>query len=146
MIMAPSNFTQVIGQYQQVLTMFLRGNPEQLKQLWSHKEDVSLLNPFGTLNKGWKQVTKTLDQVSSQTQEGEIIFEMLSKYETSDLAYIVEVEKTKTKLAMGKEFTNFELRVTTIFRRENDDWKIVHRHADQLKSRAVRPVESLKQR
>ncbi len=142
--MAPLDFEQITGQYQQVLTTFLKGNPEPLKQLWSHKEDVTLLNPFGTLNKGWRQVTKTLDQVSSQTQEGEVIFEMLSRYETSDLAYIVEMEKTKTKLARGEEFTNFELRVTTIFRREADGWKIVHRHADQLKSRTIQPIESLK--
>ncbi len=144
--MAPLDFEQITGQYQHVLTTFLKGNPEPLKQLWSHKEDVTLLNPFGTLNKGWRQVTKTLDHVSSQTQEGEITFEMLSKYETSDLAYIVEVEKTKARLAKGKESTDFELRVTTIFRHEDDGWKIVHRHADQLISRMIQPVESLKQK
>jgi ketosteroid isomerase-like protein len=33
------------------------------------------------------------------------------------------------------------LGVTTVFRREADDWKIVHRHADLISS--ARPLKSL---
>lgn len=53
----------------------------------------SFVNPFGTLNKGWRQVTKALDQVSSQVREGEIIFETLLTYVTPELAFIVEVDQ-----------------------------------------------------
>jgi ketosteroid isomerase-like protein len=30
----------------------------------------------------------------------------------------------------------YTLRVTTVFRREDGEWRIVHRHGDSLKSRA----------
>jgi ketosteroid isomerase-like protein len=30
----------------------------------------------------------------------------------------------------------YTLRVTTVFRREGGEWRIVHRHGDSLKSRA----------
>jgi ketosteroid isomerase-like protein len=33
-----------------------------------------------------------------------------------------------------REAMPFNLRVTEVFRREGDDWKLVHRHADPLAS------------
>jgi hypothetical protein len=31
---------------------FLKGNPEPVKELWSHKDDVSLANPYGPNSTG----------------------------------------------------------------------------------------------
>ncbi len=144
--MTSPDFGNAVKQYQEDLVMFLKGNPAPVKRLWSHKEDVSLLNPFGTLNKGWSQVSKTLDQVSSEVREGEIIFETLLTYVTPNFAFIVEVEKSRAKIGKREEFTDYDLRVTTIFRHEDGGWKILHRHADQMVSRSVQPVESLIQK
>ncbi len=141
--MPPSSVDQVVVQYQDALVIFLKGNPEPLKLLWSHEEDISLLNPFGTLDRGWKQVTKTLDHVSSQVRDGEIGFEILVRYETPDLAFIVEVERSRARNVRKKDISVFDLRVTTVFRREGDGWRIMHRHADQMTSKEIRPVESI---
>jgi hypothetical protein len=48
------------------------------------------------------------------------------------------------KVAGAEEHSPSSLRVTTIFRREDGDWKIAHRHADPI-SEAQSP-ESLIQR
>jgi hypothetical protein len=40
---------QLIDQYQQALDMFMKGNPEPIKELFSHREDVTLANPLGPL-------------------------------------------------------------------------------------------------
>ena len=47
------------------------------------------------------------------------------------MAYVVEVERFRSKVGGAADFAEFALRVTTIFRREDGEWKIVHRHADR---------------
>jgi ketosteroid isomerase-like protein len=48
-----------------------------------------------------------------------------------DFAYLLAIERT-TASVRGSEPAPYMLRSTTIFRREDGDWKIVHRHADPI--------------
>ena len=82
-----------------------------------------------------------MERAVSQLREGEPIrFERISEYATADLAYILEIERTRAKAGGADEMSPISLRVTTIFRREDDGWRIVHRHADPITS--PRPIES----
>jgi hypothetical protein len=38
---------ELIGQYHLALGEFMKGNPEPVQKLFSHREDVSLANPCG---------------------------------------------------------------------------------------------------
>ena len=49
----------------------------------------------------------------------------------ADFAYLLAIERTTASIA-GSEPAPYMLRSTTIFRRENGEWKIVHRHADPI--------------
>jgi hypothetical protein len=60
---------------------------------------------------------------------------------TPELAYVVWVEHHRGKVGERDEIVNFLLRVTIIFRLEDDTWKIVHRHTDTVI--APRPHESM---
>jgi ketosteroid isomerase-like protein len=62
-------------------------------------------------------------------------FEPISKVVTSELAYTVEIERAEAKVAGREEQANFGVRVTSVYRREEDGWKLVHRHADPRISR-----------
>lgn len=48
-----------------------------------------------------------------------------------DLAYTVALEHTTASIN-GAEPESYVLRVTSIFRRETGEWKVVHRHGDEL--------------
>jgi ketosteroid isomerase-like protein len=67
--------------------------------------------------------------------------EIVEKLVTSELAYVVEIERSKAKIGGSEDITPFALRVTMIFRPEDGTWKIVHRHADPITS--ARPAESV---
>ncbi len=111
----------------------VKGNPEPLKMVYSHLEDVTLANPFGPPVRGWQQAAATMERAASNYRDGEIVsFENVAKHVNPELAYIVEVERYKAKVGGGEELAPIALRVTSIFRREDGDWKIVHRHADPI--------------
>jgi hypothetical protein len=48
-----------------------------------------------------------------------------------DLAYTVELEHTSVSID-GVPVEPYTLRVTQVYRREDGEWKVVHRHGDQL--------------
>jgi ketosteroid isomerase-like protein len=132
----------VIEQSHLALGDFVKGNPEPMKLVWSsHRDDVTLGNPFGPFAHGWTQVVATMERAAAKHKDGEALgFETISRYETSDLAYTVEIERYRARIA-GKEPADVALRCTSIFRREDGAWKLVHRHADPITT--VRLGESI---
>ena len=43
---AVDDFDEVVEQYHRALDDFFKGNPEPLKEFFSHRDDVTLANPF----------------------------------------------------------------------------------------------------
>ena len=137
-----SDFGQFIEQYHRALDTFVHGDPGPVKQLFSRRDDVTLANPLGPPVRGWSQVEQATDHAASLVREGNLVsVESVSVVEGADFAYNVEIERTRTKAGTSDVFAEFALRVTTIYRREEGKWRIVHRHADPIT--APRPIESL---
>jgi len=123
---------KVIEQYHAALQIFLGGNAEPMKALFSHADDVVLANPFGPAVCGWRTVSARLHDASSQFSDGELSgHDRLASYVTTDLATIYVVERGTVSVS-GGPVTGWVLRTTTTFRREDGTWKVVHRHADPI--------------
>lgn len=79
------------------------------------------------------QVEKRYDwaaaRFSSDNDQNQQI-ETISLVETAQMAYSVEIERSQARI--GNSNAPLALRVTTIFRLESGEWKLVHRHADPL--------------
>jgi ketosteroid isomerase-like protein len=133
---------QVIERSHLALGEIVNGNPEPLKEIYSHRQDVSLANPFGPPVRGWDEAARTMERAASNYRDGEIIgFEKVAKFVSSDLACIVEVERYRAKVGGSEDITPVSLRVTSILRAEDGTWKIVHRHADPIST--PQPAESV---
>jgi ketosteroid isomerase-like protein len=141
-VAAVDDVDELIEQYQLALGEFLKGNPEPVQKLFSHREDVSLANPYGPPVRGWKQVAETMEHAASLRRDGEASsFETVAKYVTPELAYVVQMERLKAKVGGREEITPYALRATMIFRPEDGVWKVVHRHADPIIT--AQPAESV---
>ena len=58
-------------------------------------------------------------------------FELLAADACGDLAYTVGIERYRASTTDGAVVDN-TLRVTHVYRREEDGWRIVHRHGDHM--------------
>jgi ketosteroid isomerase-like protein len=133
---------QLLEQWHPASGEFLKGNPEPVKKMWSHREDVTLANPYGPPVRGWEQVAEVIDRAASQVRDGELVsVEIVERHVTAELAYVVHIERPEAKIGGGEDITPFSLRVTMIFRHEEGEWKIVHRHADPITT--PQPAESV---
>jgi ketosteroid isomerase-like protein len=133
---------EFIAQFRLAQGEFLKGNPEPVKKLFSHTEEVSHASPYGPPVRGWEQVAKAIDHSSSLRSDGELVgSEIVAKYVTTKLAYIVQIEQVKAKVGAREDITPFALRTTMIFRPEDGEWKVVHRHADPITT--PQPAESV---
>ena len=120
------------------------GNPGVYKELYTHRDDVTVANPFGPPVRGWSEVSATLDRAAQNYRDGEIVgFENVSTIVAPDLAWTVEIETYRARVGSAQELAPVSLRVTTIFRREDGAWRVVHRHADPITTK--RPPRSVVQ-
>ena len=139
---ALDDFDEVLEQYHLALDDIMKGSAEGYKRVYSRRDDVTLANPFGPPARGWDEVAKTLERAASHYRDGEAIgFENVAKYVTPELAYTLEIERCQAKVEGREDVTPIAVRVTTIFRREEGEWKVVHRHADPITK--AQPAESV---
>src|SRR5438094_8522742 len=102
------DFDEVVEQYQRAVGEFAKGNPEPNKMVFSHREDVTLANPLGPPARGWEQVAATMERNASQLKDGEHVgYDIVAKYVTPELAYIVWIERVKAKVGGREEITPF---------------------------------------
>jgi ketosteroid isomerase-like protein len=139
-----SELDQLRDRYHESVAAFIGGDPDVQKALWSRRDDVTLANPLGPPAKGFDAVCRVIDRAAAQIGEGEgYTCEAVTWVETADLAYEVGIERSRARLAGAADKAPISLRVTTVFRREDDGWKIVHRHADPITD--ARPIRSVVQ-
>jgi hypothetical protein len=62
---------QITDQYRLGLGEFVKGNPEPVKELFSHRDDLTLANPLGPPVRGWEQVAATIERGASNIRDGE---------------------------------------------------------------------------
>ena len=139
---AANDVDELIERYQLGLGDFMKGDPEPVKELFSHREDVTLANPLGPPAHGWNEVGATIEHAASQFRDGRLVgVEIVEKRVTPEFAYTLWLEHAEGKVGGREDVVPATLRVTMIYRREEGGWKVVHRHADPITT--ARPAESV---
>ncbi len=106
------------------------GNAAPRLAIWSRENPVTVLG-------AWKSATGQ-QEVRDLFAELEATFSACTSYTheviaadvIGDMAYTVGYEHTQASI--NGEPRTYTLRATQIYRREDGDWKVAHRHADPL--------------
>ena len=139
---AVEEVNELIERYQLALDGFMKGDPKPVQELFSHRDDASLANPYGPPVRGWDGIARTTEHAASLRRDGRARgFEVVAKNVTPELAYAVQIEHLESKVGQSEEVTPYSLRATMIFRPEEGTWKVVHRHADPITT--PQPPESV---
>jgi ketosteroid isomerase-like protein len=131
--MAASTFAEAVEQHHRALDAFMTRDTEPFKALFTRRDDATLANPFGGIARGWREIPTRLDAAAANYAEGEVVsIETIATAATSDLGYTVEIERLRAKVAERGTVDLVALRTTSVLRREGNEWRLVHRHADPL--------------
>ena len=117
------------GFYAALNAMFI-GNIEPMTAVWSHAEDVTYMGPDGKFLVGWDQVSANWKQQADMKLGGTVRPEATHTTVGQDIA-TVECYEVGNNIVDGKA-EKVLLRATNVFRKENEQWKMIGHHTDLL--------------
>jgi len=128
---------EFIQQCHEALGQHTVGNPRPFLELWSRAPDVSLMGGVGGHQVGFDAVSDLLTAAAKTLNYTGWSAETLAASFNDELGFTVELE-TLTRLFDGQP-EQMQLRATSIYRRENGAWRVIHRHGDSLMTVEIDP-------
>jgi ketosteroid isomerase-like protein len=126
------DFRRMLARQAEAEEAIIYGDPELRMKLWSRRDPVSLLGAWGPNKTGWAELSRIFRWVASR----------LSHETYSDFRWDIDVADACGEMGYTVGFERFNhhtedgrivpiaVRVTHVYRREDGEWKIVHRHGD----------------
>ncbi|MFM7312637.1 MAG: YybH family protein [Cyanobium sp.] len=109
----------------------LAGDPHAFAPIWSAGDDISHLGPTGVICEGRTAVMEQFAREAAMGFRGALVADERRLVEMADMGYLVCIERTSGMTEAGEPIAT-DIRATTIFRREQGQWKVVHHHTDRF--------------
>jgi ketosteroid isomerase-like protein len=121
---------QTVERHVAATTGVRNGDPAAFLDQLSRHDPVTLFPASQPPQVGWRSVSQAIRNVASvYSDSSDVEFEMLAAEVSGDLAYVVGFERAASAVEAGAR-EELALRITQVYRREDGEWKLAHRHAD----------------
>jgi ketosteroid isomerase-like protein len=108
------------------------GDVDRYRALVPLSQDFMLMSPFGGKPSHARDITEqTWEAMKSFFRNGTFQQELIQAYASQDMVVLATIERTRCEVG-GLPPQDWALRVTLVFSRAGDQWKLAHRHADPL--------------
>jgi ketosteroid isomerase-like protein len=129
------DFEQFLKRREEVGRAYVGGDAAPLGEIVTRTSPATFFGPMGGFVQGADEVwTRYERDAASFAPGGDSNFEILAMEAGDRLAYWVGFQRATARMRGSDQEVPMSLRVTEVFRREGETWKLVHRHADMLAS------------
>lgn len=133
-----------IAQLHSAMGDVANGNVQAIKALYSHSDEATSFYGWGGWEKGWDAVSTRWDWAGQQFKGGTVSYQNVTTVIAPELFYTTDIETFRMNAMDGMgQPTGWSNRVTHIFRREDGDWRLIHRHGNRLEDQ-YKPATRLK--
>jgi ketosteroid isomerase-like protein len=127
------DFERFMQQRSEASRAYVSGEAAPLGEIVARHSPATFFGPRGGYSQGAEAVwSKYEHDAANFESSSENQFETLHMAARDGLAYWVGFHRATVHLRGRAEAVHFNLRLTELFRREGDTWKLIHRHADPL--------------
>ena len=129
------DFKQFMNRREDAARAYVNGDAGPVSRISAQISPATLIHPNGDYEQGAEQVSSRYVHDAEHFESGgDSSFEVLQMAASDGIAYWVGFQRATARLKGNPEAVPMRLRITEVFRREGDEWKLVHRHADSLTS------------
>jgi ketosteroid isomerase-like protein len=129
--MSDDELTELLRRTSESVPAFMRGDMRRWHALQPHSSDYTLMPPFGGVRHGFDPSDENLDALAAYFRDGDGELEVVQTEISGGLALIVGIERQHGVVG-DLPAQDCSLRVTLVYRREDGEWRLLHRHADVL--------------
>jgi len=122
----------LIKTYDEANAALLRGDSETWNRLVPLGQDFVLFSPFGGTPSRYSDYTsERIQRMGRFFRNGSFKQEVVQSFVSNDMIVLATIERANVEVG-GLPPQDWALRVTSVFTRDGDGWKLAHRHADPL--------------
>jgi len=122
---------RAISHFYGALNMMFTGDLAEMKEVWSHADDVTFMGPAGGFEIGWDRVLKVWEEQAALKLGGKVEPVDMRITTGGDIAIASLVEQGENIGADGEKKL-VSIRATNIFRKEHGKWMMIGHHTDLL--------------
>lgn len=124
-----------IARLHEAMAAVANGDVAPIKALYSHTADATSFYGWGGYEKGWDAVSTRWTWAGRQFKGGKVSYHNLTTVITPELFYTTDIETFHMDAMDGVDGpTSWSNRVTHIFRLEDGEWRLLHRHGNRLET------------
>lgn len=132
-----SDIADLTARFERAAAAYIRGDIRGYLDLIAHTDDCSLTPPNGGEPEivGADRSAEEIEATSNFFHSGDAVLEVTKTLVGRDMVVLVAIERQHGEVGEFPD-QDWSLRVTVVFVRQDQQWKLAHRHADPL----VRPI------
>ena len=115
-------------QFYAALNAMLNGDGSQMAAAWSNGPAATSMHPVGGRQVGWAAVGDSFEQFAQMATGGFVTLDDQLIHVLGDVACELGIERGEVELSGHR--AAIEHRVTNVYQRQDDVWKLVHHHTD----------------